>query len=158
VVAIAWLAACGGLEDPQPPTALDYEAFSCRVEPVLMARCAFGGCHGTEERPLRLYGPGRYRHGDVPPEEVASPITAAESGANYYMAVGLGDEAEPERSMLLLKPLAAGAGGYLHQATELFADVDVFEDTDDQGYLLLLEWLQGGTAEPGCVPTAGVGP
>jgi len=130
VVAIAWLAACGGLEDPQPPTALDYEAFSCRVEPVLMARCAFGGCHGTEERPLRLYGPGRYRHGDVPPEEVASPITAAESGANYYMAVGL----------------------------ELFADVDVFEDTDDQGYLLLLEWLQGGTAEPGCVPTAGVGP
>ena len=58
----------------------------------------------------------------------------------------------------LVLDLRANPGGYLHQATELFADVDVFEDTDDQGYLLLLEWLQGGTAEPGCVPTAGVGP
>jgi len=48
---LAVISGCADLTQTAPPTSLDDAAFACNAEPVLMVRCAYGGCHGSDERP-----------------------------------------------------------------------------------------------------------
>lgn len=145
VVAVGCVA--GDLGAPRAVPALDRDAFRCRVEPVLAARCAFLACHGDEARPFRVYAPGRLRLGVA----VDAALTAAEREANYAAALGMaGDEREPP--LLVGKPLDTAAGGFYHGGQARFDGDDVFATTADPGYVALADWIAGATADPGCTP------
>jgi hypothetical protein len=154
--ALASGCATEGLDAPAEPTALDPSTFRCRVEPVLLARCAFFACHGSALRPFRVYAPERLRL-DVPAELRLLPLTEAEEQANYDMALGFADPATGAQQ-LLTKPLAVEAGGAYHGGALLYGGEDVFSDRADPGYVLLAEWIEGATAASDCVPTEEVGP
>lgn len=148
---VLWLATgCAADNPPVDPPQLDRDAFRCEVEPVLMARCGFYACHGTESRPLRIYAPNRLRLAPSVPQ-LAAPLTAEERDANYQSAAAMGE-------LLSAKPLDADAGGQFHKGKSLYRGRDVFTATDDLGYQRIAGWLAGATADPGCEPSPEVGP
>lgn len=154
---LLWLlvAACTtGLEDPANLADLDRDSFRCDVQPVLAARCAFGACHASARRPLRLYAVGRMRLG-VGWDRLAEPLSADELEANYQSARGF---AVTDSPLLLSKPLDPRAGGLFHRGQELYGNDDVFTSTDDPGYRLIAAWVAGGTAAADCQPTTEVMP
>jgi len=144
-----------GLDQPQPVVELDREFFRCNVQPVLAARCAFAACHGSNQRPLRVFAVQRMRL-EVPWTEMTTPLTSDELDANYRSAVGL--TADADMALLTRKPLDVTAGGFYHEGRELYAGDDVFMSEDDPGYRLLRRWTEGETAAAGCEPTEEVGP
>ena len=158
VLAALGAAACAqdNLDAGRPPPTLDPAFFRCSVEPVLVARCAFFACHGSQRRPLRLFARQRLRL-DVPADARAQPLTPDEEQANYDAARGFAGDGE-RPPLLLLKPLDVDAGGWYHGAKALYGRVDVFAAADDPGYRLIAAWIQGGAADPGCTPTEEVGP
>lgn len=145
-----------GLEDPAPPPELDREFFRCNVQPVLAARCAFGECHASAQRPLRLYAVGRMRL-DVGWDRLGEPLTQAELDANYEVSRGFVADMQAD-SLLLSKPLDTRAGGLYHRAQDLYGDDDVFLSLADPGYARLAEWIAGATASTDCTLTEEVGP
>ena len=156
VLALALAACTAGLEDPAPTPELDRPFFRCNVQPVLAARCAFGACHATTLRPLRLYAVGRMRLG-IGWDRLGEPLTTAELDANYEVSRGL-VAAVPAESLLLAKALDTRAGGLYHRAQDLFGDDDVFLSTADPGYVRIAAWMTGATAPSDCTPTEEVGP
>jgi hypothetical protein len=152
------LAGCASddLLAPRPASTLDPNAFRCDVEPVLVARCAFFACHGSGQRPFRVYAPNRLRL-DVAPIARNSPLTADEEAANLTSASGFtGDDSHPP--LLLLKPLDVRAKGYFHEGQDLYKGDDVFLTTNDVGYQRIAMWIQGATEPAGCTPNEAVGP
>ena len=75
------------LEEGRTLPALDYHAFRCTVEPVLIERCGFGVCHGNAERPFQVIAPGRYRPGIEDATVLLSELTKEESDANFNAAL-----------------------------------------------------------------------
>jgi hypothetical protein len=142
------------LGEPDPAPALDTEAFRCRVQPVVAARCAFAECHASAQRPYRLYAVGRMRLG-VEWSRLEEPLTPAELAANYEISRNF---AVGEAPLLTAKPLDTRAGGYYHRGADLYGEDDVFLSTDDPGYQVLAEWIAGGTAPASCTPITEVGP
>jgi hypothetical protein len=148
----AFLAAAGpacqsGLKDPSPlPATLDEAYFRCKVQPILTRSCAAYACHGSSDRYFKLFGRNRLRIGGTI-ATLNAPMTAAERAWNYDAARAQVDLASPAASYLLLKPLAAAAGGYYHGATTLFAKQNVFLDALDSDYLILEKWIHGEKAE-----------
>src|SRR5512134_1816520 len=107
MVLMALLGGCQSLEEPRELPALDANAFTCEVEPVLVARCGFYACHGSGQRPLRVYGRNRLRLN--PPRGQTSTISPAltpeEHEANLESALGFAEPGDLEQSLLLMKPL-----------------------------------------------------
>lgn len=118
--------------------AADYDAFVENVQPVLGLRCAQRSCHGVEDRPLEIFAAGEHR---APGVEDDGLLTDAELEANFNRArdhlVDVDDAAD---SPLVTKPLAVDAGGILH------ATGPVFLSTEDDEYLVLLEWVEDALA------------
>jgi hypothetical protein len=146
-----------GLDETFSPAELDRDYFRCQVEPVLVARCAFFACHGSNRRPLRLFAVQKLRLA-TPWDERDAPLSDAEHAANYDMARGFAGGPGPERPQLLDKPLDVEAGGLYHRGKTLYGEEDVFTSEDDPGYRIVSEWLAGAAADPGCIPTEEVGP
>jgi hypothetical protein len=160
VIRVALLIAVAGCAIDNPPAAipaLDRAAFRCTVQPVLAARCAFAACHGTRERPLALYAPGRERF-QVGWDRPTAPITTAELDANFALASGFTTTTATGEPWLLAKPLAVGEGGYYHRGADLYAAGDVFATRDDIGYRAIAAWIAGTTAAQDCTPITEVGP
>jgi hypothetical protein len=155
MVAGALLAGCGAeLGEPDPAPLLDPEAFRCRVQPVIAARCAFAECHASALRPYRLYAVGRMRLA-VGWDRLEEPLTPAELAANYEVSRNFAAGTTP---LLTAKPLDSRAGGYYHRGADLYGEDDVFLTTDDPGYQVLADWIAGGTAASSCTPITEVGP
>lgn len=123
--------ALGCADAPNDPTVpggggtyvLDRELYEQAVAPVLAAQgCDAGGdCHGGGIR-------GTYE---------LSPTSAKNLDFDFGQSVLQVDGYDPTQSPLLLKPLAEEAGGSAHSIT-------AFEDTDDPGYLAILDWILQG--------------
>lgn len=157
LVAASALGGCtAGLQETAPAPELDRDCFRCNVQPVLAARCAFGECHASAQRPLRLYAVGRMRL-DVGWDRLGEPLSQAELDANYEVSRGFIADVQAD-SMLLSKPLDTRAGGLYHRAQDLFGDDDVFLSTSNPGYARIAEWIAGATAPADCTPTEEVGP
>ena len=63
------------------------------------------------------------------------PLTPEELDDNYQRTRAFLDDVDPERSLLLCKPLAAAAGGCEHEGDEAFAD------ETDRGFAALRAWV-----------------
>ncbi len=148
-----------GLDAPREAVDFNQNFFRCYVQPVLVARCSFMECHGSEERPYKLYAVQRLRR-DLSSWDQAvtqhDPLTEAEVASNYNMSVGFAGTGD-DPPLLVMKPLDVEAGGYFHKGKTLYGNWDVFTATDDIGYQILEEWVNGATAPGDCAPTEEVG-
>ncbi len=146
----------GGLTTSAPPDQfLDYNDFVCNVEPVLIRRCSYLGCHGNPDHALRIYSPGKLRHDDLKTRnDRDSMLTAQEVELNFESASGVVYATSPDerqtpvitRVPLLAKPLAARAGGSEHHGVGIFP---VFPNTtldNDMEWQALVAWVGGATA------------
>lgn len=137
VIAFLVLAGCGEDVDELTLGAPDRVAFETQVYPILLRDCGFHACHGSHERFFQVFGPG---HGRLRPEtEPAADLTPEENEHNFQRARSMLDPADPTSSLLLRKPLAAGAGGAGHQGVDRLGR-DVYQDRIDPSYLVLQRW------------------
>lgn len=114
----------------------DVERFEALAQPVLAEACATPSCHGRAERPLRIFAPLRYR-ADPARLLLDEPLDPSEIDLNYGRTRAFLDDADPERSLLLCKPLGESAGGCDHAGGEIFAD------ETDRGFAALEAWVVG---------------
>lgn len=122
--------------------ALDENFFRCRVQPVFDLACSQLACHGSDERPLRIYGRSRYRidenargkHGDGG----ADPLTDEEWCRNFDSARGFFTE-DTDESELLSQPLDPLRGGLEHVGVRIYAS------TSEADYQVLRDWLTGAS-------------
>ncbi len=155
---LAWACACtqADIDAPVELTEADADFFRCEVQPVLAARCAFMACHGTDERPLRVYAEQRFRLG-IPWTEYETALTDDELAANFRAARGFLSDDPDREHQLTEKPLDTRAGGLFHRGRDLFGDEDVFTSRDDVGYQILVLFADGGTSPSDCTPREDVG-
>jgi hypothetical protein len=131
-------AGCG--EDPgalaiaMPDRAL----FDAQVYPVLLRDCGFHDCHGSTERFLQVFGPGRGRL--LPTTMPLDAATAEEIAYTYERARSMIDTKEPDLSLLLRKPLAVEAGGTGHEGTDELGR-NVYQSQMDANYVVLARWV-----------------
>lgn len=146
------LAACAqdGLDAPSAGTELDRPYFRCNVQPVLVRDCGFFRCHGSGQRPFRVYAPNALRD-DLPRDRRAQPLTEAEEEANYAAALAFAGT-DGKAALLLLKPLDERAGGYYHRSATYYDRGDVFATAEDPGYVTIAAWIGGATAPGDCTP------
>lgn len=45
--------------------ALDFNFYLCNVQPIMDTKCSMLGCHGSDERALRVYSRGRFRNAET---------------------------------------------------------------------------------------------
>lgn len=134
-LALAFVAACTGPTPRHDPLLVgELEQFAGEVEPVLESRCASGGCHGREERPLALYAPGQYRQ-DPSRTYLDEPLTPAELSSNAQRLAAFAHGVAAADALAVRKPLAIDSGGCWHGGG------DVFRDTTDPGYRAIARWL-----------------
>lgn len=145
----ATAAACSSDADGFELATPDIPTFQSEVYPVLLRDCGFPTCHGSAERQFRIWGPGRVRLDPNAPEfmievdafgkpkpQEPNPVELMMS-LNY--ATGFIDAKNPERSLLLRKPLATEAGGTGHLGVDRYGR-NVYRSTDSQGYVTLSRW------------------
>lgn len=144
------LAGCQDLTETAAFAPLDRPFFDCRVQPVLTKTCAGFACHGDAARYFTTFTRNRLRYGGTEDERNAQMRTI-ERDFNYTSALAEVDADDPEQSLLLLKPLAEGGGGYFHRGAEIFGKGDVFADREDRDFLVLSDWVNGATEDPSCV-------
>ena len=133
---------------------LDEAFYRCRVEPVVVARCAFFACHGDPSRPYRIYAPNRMRL-DVTEDQRALYLTEAETRANYENAIGFSVAVAGygyDEPLLVEKPLDQSIGGAYHEGAEIYGAGDVFMDPNDPELDVLRAFIAGATEEETCVP------
>ncbi len=133
------LAACGpDPGDPLPLPEPDPVVWADALQEPMARSCAKTKCHGDVDRPYRLYSRNALR---MEGKSRGSALSDEELEANVSMSAGFGlgwDVVEdPDRSLLLLKPLAPSAGGVEHEGE------DVWDDALDPDYVMLREWLLG---------------
>lgn len=115
----------------------DYDAFERDVYPILLRDCGFVACHGAEERPFRVYGPGRLRL--EPEAEPDDEATIDEVWLSYQRTRSmLVSDGDVERSPLLRKVLPGGG----HQGVDALGR-SVYADASDPSYATLLQWARG---------------
>lgn len=112
------------------------------IQPIIGARCAFLGCHGSYQRALTLFAVGQLR---APPSFPGAPLDEtrledAELAWNYdALRMRLIDESFAGSSRLLLKNIDPADGGAHH------ADgVVVFDDCNATDCQTLLDWIASG--------------
>ncbi len=157
VLLIAAQPGCQTVDTTSSLPPLDEPFFRCQVEPVLMARCGFYPCHGSEQRPFVVYAPNRFRLEAESPD-LATPLTVEEMARNFDMSRAFAQDERLDGAWLLSKPLDVEAGGFYHVGKRLYQGRDVFTTVDDVGYQQIAAWIGGATAEPNCAPTMEVGP
>jgi hypothetical protein len=137
LVTCAPLAGCSD-QEPAPARAdREFRDFQL-VYPVLLRDCGFQACHGASDRFFRVVGPGRVRlDGD---SEAFDGATGTEAGASFQSALTMLDAEHPERSLLLLKPLAIEAGGASHGGNDAFGR-NVYRTAHDEGYLAIARFV-----------------
>ena len=156
-IIVVFAAIAGGCSQPNAAITtgeLDEAFYRCRVEPVVVARCAFFACHGDPARPYRLYAPNRMRL-DVTEDQRALYLTGAETRANYENAIGFSVPHEGygyDEPLLVEKPLDEAIGGAYHEGAEIYGGGDVFTDPSDPELDVLRAWIDGATEEATCVP------
>jgi len=133
----------GGCDDPQNGYQVaDYKYSGFKdVYPVLIRDCGFHACHGAEERAFRIYGPGRARLTDD--LRAYEAVTGDEISLSFSVALSMIDAEHPERSLLLIKPLAEEAGGAAHGGIDDFGR-NVYRTKDDEGYKVIEKWVLSG--------------
>jgi hypothetical protein len=119
--------------------ALDYDAFACRVEPIVVRDCSYLACHGNANFPFRVYSIGKLRAEVVDSlATLAAPLTPAERRANYESAVAFTyGSVSPDDNLLLRKVLPEQEGGFAHKGGALFRGLR------DPRALTLRAWLSG---------------
>jgi hypothetical protein len=132
------LCACGDEGKGWQKPKRDFMAFQTEVMPVLLRDCAFSTCHGSSERFFRVWGPGRTRLN--PMTRAFDQLTGDEASLNVQHAASMIDNAHPNRSLLLRKPLAVEAGGAGHLGADKFGR-NVYRTVNDDGYLKLSRWV-----------------
>lgn len=140
-------AAVGCAEGNRPFEAAtpDEQLFEQQVWPVLVRDCGFPACHGDPVRFFYVVGPGHVR---LDPEmDLDEPVTEAELRVSYDRARSMVDVEQPDKSLLLKKPLEVDAGGSLHEGTDSFGR-DVYPSDDDEAYRLLRQWARSLEAAP----------
>lgn len=136
----AALTGCGHADqDVEPVDVLAADAYARDVHPIFEARCATLDCHGVTGRPLRLFAETGLRLRD---ELRDLPITDEELLANLQAAEAIDPGVEPERHMILRKPLAEAAGGVEHEGGELWLS------RDEPQAACILAWLSGRSDDP----------
>jgi hypothetical protein len=123
----------------------NFQQFQVQVLPVLLRDCAFSTCHGSSQRFLRVWGPGRVRLDPMTREY--DPLTAEEATRGYQLALSMIDPQDPSRSLLLRKPLAVEAGGAGHRGEDQFGR-NLYRSVNDQGYLVIARWVLGRAPTP----------
>lgn len=118
----------------------DRAMFDAAVWPILVRDCGFTECHGSPQRFFRVLGPGHARLD--PAMRMTEPVTAAELQLSYDRARSMVDVRDPERSLLLTKPLDVSAGGAGHEGVDRFG-LDVYRNTADPSYQVLRSWVIG---------------
>lgn len=142
VVGLAVFAGCGDANELSVSTP-DPAEFISMVYPVLLRDCAFHACHGSTERYLQVFGPGRGRM--LATTRPLDPATDAEIAHAYDRARSMIDAYAPEQSWLLLKPLEVGAGGTGHEGADDLGR-NVYQTVSDPNYLVLSHWVLGHAA------------
>jgi hypothetical protein len=149
---VGWLVGCADETTELVVSTPDRATFEMEVYPVLLRDCAFHACHGSTERFLQVFGPGRGRIAlDLKPLDPAAPIEIQHS---YDRARSMIDANRPEQSLLLKKPLATEAGGSGHEGTDELGR-NVYRAKIDPGYAALQRWVLGtpaGAATGGMPP------
>jgi hypothetical protein len=129
---------CGDPQtDPYEPADRDFREFQ-RIYPVLVRDCGFHACHGGEDRPFRIYGPGRARLDDD--ERAFDRVTGDEVSLSFSLTLSMIDAKDPAESLLLRKPLAVEAGGVGHHGVDRYGR-DVYRTANDEGYLRLARFV-----------------
>lgn len=119
----------------QAAPSLDYAFFRDRVEPILLnkrpghARCI--ACHEHGSPPLEAL------------KEGASTWTEEQSRKNFEIWKGFVVPGKPEKSPLLLHPLAVTAGG-----DHFHAGGKHWQSRNDPEWQVLAAWANGATAKP----------
>jgi hypothetical protein len=115
----ALLLACdaptGALHIPAP----DVASFELEAYPILLRDCGFPECHGSTARFFRIFGPGRTRL--------------------LKETLMLAHQTSVIDGWLLRKPLAVAAGGAEHGGEDKWGR-NIYETTDDLGYVVLYKW------------------
>ena len=110
---------------------LDYEVYKTRVEPIFSkhreghARCVV--CHAEANNAFKLQAWG--------PDTTA--FTEEQSRLNFQMISKLVNKNEPEKSILLLHPLAKEAGGH-----EFHSGGKQFPTKDDPDWQIIEAWAK----------------
>lgn len=140
LVAAAGFAACDGRAPPptQVPS-LSYDRFVAEVEPLLVQGCAFPACHGNENRPMRVFGPGRHRWSAGLPSDGFAEV---EHQANFDRVRVFAAPTSAPLPDLLRKPLERSAGGAEHGGVDRYGR-NVYPDQDDPRWQALLSWARG---------------
>lgn len=145
--ALALSAFAGGCAEPSDRAEVTavkrpFSDFQNDVYPVLIRDCGFPTCHGAPDRLYRVWGPGRARlakdDGTVP--DAYEPPTGDELSTSYSLALAMIDPLDPAQSLLLRKPLAAGASGAGHEGVDRYGR-DVYRTLNDAGYRALEAWV-----------------
>ncbi len=140
ITLMAGVAACNDLD--RPPTDLelgDEASFSANVQAYIGAGCGSLACHGDLGRAFRIHAELGLR---LTPQLREQPISSGEILSNLASIAALSPRSIPASEHLILKKgLAIQAGGFAHEGD------DIWPDTDDPGYLCVLAWLEGRTAE-----------
>jgi hypothetical protein len=148
----------GGLTtSAHPDQFLDYNDFVCNVQPVLIRRCSYLGCHGNPDHALRVYSPGKLRLGDTSTRAARDATLSGdevernfESASGLVYASSMVARTSPiiNQVPLLWKPLASRAGGGEHHGIGVFP---VFPNTtldQDAEWQALLQWVGGVKQQP----------
>jgi hypothetical protein len=153
---VASLSACANETTAFTVSAPDRMQFEQDVYPVLLRDCGFQACHGSTERFLQVFGPGRGRIAlEIKPLDPASPI---EIDHSYNRARSMIDLNHVEQSLLLRKPLATNAGGSGHEGADELGR-NVYQSQIEPGYMAISRWVRGQTSATmpgGVVPDGAV--
>lgn len=149
LTALLMLCGCQKLTKPAPLEPLDRPYFDCKVTDVLTKTCSGFRCHGDAARYYTVFTRNRLRFGGTE-EDRGAPLREIESSFNYTATLVHVDPADPDNSLLLLKPLEQDAGGYFHRGAEIFDGGDVFVDREDRDFKVLADWVNGATEDPSC--------
>ena len=139
------LAACVSESSELTLSQPDRALFGQEVYPVLLRDCAFHACHGTTERFLQVFGPGRGRLD--PMVMPLDAVTPAEIDYSYERARSMIDARTAEESLLLRKPLAAAAGGSGHEGADDLGR-NVYQSKLEPGYAAIARWVLNAPALP----------
>ena len=122
---------------PQAASALDYDYFKSKVEPVFLkkraehTRCVV--CHAEANNALQL---ARLSAG-------GNAWNEEQSRRNFETVSKLVTPGDPEHSRLLMHPLAPEAGG-----SAFHSGGRRFRSMDDPDWKALVDWVKGATEPP----------